>query len=270
MKPWQDSLPKALAENPLFRTYKTVDDLAQAHEHLTKLKGAAAAELLKIPSKPQDQDPDAWKPLHKALGVPEKAEDYEIKLAPEAATDGPALETALREFGLKANLQKGQMSAAIEFLNDMGVKAAQAEAAEQAELARVTKETLTKEWGAAAEGNTRAIGKLIRDGLGGQIDEAAMVDLETSLGSNLTLSRVLAYAVSKMAEPEAPGGGNALPETKQLTPVAATAALNAFHGDPDKMAALNSRNHPQHKAVLAERAALLAQQNGEKRPDAVS
>lgn len=236
--------------------------------------------MLKIPAKPQDQDPEAWKPLHKALGVPEKAEDYEIKLAPEAATDGPALEGALREFGIKANLQKGQMSAAIEFLNDLGVKAAQAEKDELATATKETTETLNKEWGAAAEGNRRAIGKLIREAseaaVAGITDPAAKAealdqaeaDLSSSLASNLTLSRVLAHAIGKMAEPENPGGGNPLPETKQLTPTAATAALNAFQADKDKMAALHDRNNPQHKAVLEERRILLAQQNGEKRPDA--
>ena len=100
-------------------------------------------------------------------------------------------------------------------------------AVETAQLAAQTKEvsdTLTKEWGAAAEGNKRAIGKLIRDALGGQVDEAAMLDLETSLGSNLTLSRVFAHAVGKMAEPEAPeGAGRESGGAKQMTPAAATA-----------------------------------------------
>ncbi|MFC5346271.1 hypothetical protein ACETK8_15805 [Brevundimonas staleyi] len=266
-KPWQDSLPKALAEDPLFRGYKTVDDLAQAHAHLTKLKGVPANELLRIPTKTQDQAPEDWKPIYAALGVPADVKDYKIELAAEAATDAPALEGVLRELGGKANLNQAGMNAVVETLNTLGKAAAEADAAALAATTKETTETLTKEWGAAAEGNRRAIGKLIRDAMGGQIDEQAAADLETSLASNLTLSRVLAHAIGKMAEPETPGGGGALPEAPQLTPKAATAALNAFYGDADKMAALNNRNHPQHKAVLAERAGLLAQQNGEKRPD---
>lgn len=267
--PWQDSLPKALAEDPLFRGYKTVDDLAQAHQHLTKLKGAPANELLRIPSKPQDQAPEDWKPIYAVLGVPSDVKDYKIALAAEAATDAPALEGVLRELGGKANLNQAGMNVVVETLNQLGKTAAEAEAAALAASTKETTETLTKEWGAAAEGNKRAIGKLIRDAMGGQIDEQAAADLETSLASNLTLSRVLAHAIGKMAEPESPGGGNPVPETKQLTPTAATAALNAFYADPEKTKALNDRNHVQHKAVLAERAGLLAQQNGEKRPDVV-
>lgn len=268
--------------DPLFRTYQTVDDLAKAHAHLTKLKGATAAELLKIPSKPLDQAPDDWKPIMAAIGVPADVKDYKIELAAEAAADTPALEGILRELGGKANLNQLGMNAVVETLNDLGAKAAEADAKALEATTKETTDTLKKEWGAAAEGNRRAIGKLIREAseaaVAGITDpaakaaaiEQAAVDLETSLASNLTLSRVLAHAIGKMAEPENPGGENPLPETKQLTPTAATAALNAFYADADKTAALNNRNHPQHAAVLAERGALLAQQNGEKRPDAPS
>lgn len=268
--PWQDSLEGDLATNPLFRAYKTPSDLAKAHAHLTALKGATAAELLKIPSKPQDQAPDDWAPIHKALGVPDDPKDYKIELAPEAAADTPELANILRELGGKAKFTPQAMDAVIETLNDLGKKAAEAEATQKAEALKATDETLRKEWGAAYDGNKRAIGKLIRDALGGQIDDAAADDLAADLGSNTTLSRVLAHAIGKMAEPEAPeGAGREAGAAKAMTPKEATAALNAFHGDSEKMAALQNRNHPQHKAVLAERAGILAMQRGEKRPDQI-
>lgn len=266
--PWQDSLADDLKADPLFRGYKTVDELAKAHAHLTKLKGATANELLKIPAKPQDQDPDAWAPIHKALGVPDDPKDYKIELAPEAAADAPALVESLRGLGAEAKLQPAQMAAVVNKLNELGKQAAEQEAAElKAETEEVTA-TLNKEWGAAAEGNRRGIGKLIRDALGGEIDEAAQADLETKIGSNLTVSRVLAHALGKMAEPENPEGeAQRAAAARQLTPAAATAALNAFYADPEKMKALNDGKHPQHKAVLAERGQLLTMQRGEKRPD---
>lgn len=266
--PWQDSLEGDLATNPLFRAYKTPSDLAKAHAHLTALKGATAAELLKIPSKPQDQAPDDWAPIHKALGVPDDPKDYKIELAPEAAADTPELANILRELGGKAKFTPQAMDAVIETLNDLGKKSAEAETALKAEALKLTDDTLRKEWGAAYEANKRGIGKLIRDALGGQIDEAAADDLAADLGSNMTLSRVLAHAIGKMAEPEAPeGAGREAGAGKAMTPKEATAALNAFHGDSEKMAALQNRNHPQHKAVLEERAGILAMQRGEKRPD---
>lgn len=254
----------------MFRAYKDVGELAKAHAHLTAMKGAKASELLKIPAKPRDQDPDAWKPFDAARGVPEDPAAYQIELAPEAAADTPELANVLRELGAKAKFDQSQMAAVIETLNGMGAEAAKLESAEQAAETKATTETLNKEWGAAADGNRRAIGKLIRDALGGEIDDAAAADLETKLGSNLTLSRVLAFAIGKMAEPEAPEGGNAATPTRQMTPTQATAALNAFHADPEKMKALNDRNHAQHAAVMEERRQILAQQRGEKRPDAVA
>lgn len=265
--PWQDSLPEGLKTDPLFRTYKDVGELAKAHAHLTKLKGATAAELLKIPSKPQDQAPEDWAPIHKALGVPDDPKDYQITLAPEAAADAPALEATLRELGGKAKFQPAQMNAVIETLNELGKKAAEDDVKALQDVSAAVRAELDKEWGAAAEGNRRAIGKLIRDALGGNIDEAAQADLETKLGANATIAKVLAYAIGKMAEPDRPEGGGGQPATKQLTPAAATAALNAFYADKDKMAALNDRKHPLHAAALAERRDLLTMQNGEKRPD---
>lgn len=266
--PWQDGLEGDLKTNPLFRDYKTVDELAKAHAHLTKLKGAKANELLKIPAKPRDQDPEAWTAFDAARGVPADPKDYQIELAPEAAADTPELANVLRELGGKAKFDPLQMNAVIETLNDLGKKAAEADtAALNAQTAEVT-ETLKKEWGAAFEGNQRGIGKLIRDALGGQIDDAAMADLQTQIGSNLTVSRVLAHALGKMAEPEAPEGeGQRAISNKSLTPAAASAALNAFHADPQKMAALNDKKHAQHAAVIEERRALLAMQRGDARPD---
>nr|WP_313428978.1 hypothetical protein [Brevundimonas diminuta] len=265
--PWQDALPDDLKTNPLFRNYKSPEEAMKAHANLYKQRGIPAERLLTVPEKPQDQAPDDWAPIHKALGVPDDPKDYQIELAPEAAADTPELAEILRELGGKAKFQPSQMAAVIETLNALGQKAAQAEAEALDAETRTVTETLNKEWGAAAEGNRRAIGKLIRDALGGQIDEDAQADLQTKLGSNLTLSRVLAHAIGKMAEPQAPEGAGAATTTRQLTPAAAQAALNAFHGNAEKMAALNSKNHPQHGAVLEERRQLLAQARGEKRPD---
>lgn len=266
--PWQDRLAGDLATDPLFRTYKTVDELAKAHQHLTKLKGATAAELLKIPSKTQSEAPDDWAPIYKALGVPDDPKDYKIELAPEAAADTPELANILRDLGGKAHLSHDAMGVVVETLNELGKKAGEAEAAEKAALKTETTAALDKEWGAAREANDRAIGKLIRDANGGQLDDAAMADLSDQLASNLTLLRALGYAVSKMAEPEAPeGGGRETGAPKAMTPKQATAALNAFHADPEKMKALQTKGHPMHAAALAERAALLAQQRGEARPD---
>jgi hypothetical protein len=245
-----------------------VDELAKAHQHLTKLKGATAAELLKIPSKPPSEAPDDWAPIHKALGVPDDPKDYKIELAPEAAADTPELANILRELGGKAKLTPDAMGVVVETLNTLGQKAAEAEAAEVKALKAETTAALDKEWGAAREANDRAIGKLIRDANGGQLDDAAMADLSDQLASNLTLLRALGYAVSKMAEPEAPeGAGREAGAPKAMTPKQATAALNAFHADPEKMKALQTKGHPMHAAALAERAALLAQQRGEARPD---
>lgn len=266
--PWQDSLPKELAENPLFRNYKTVDEAMKAHAHLYKARGVPAERLLILPDKPQDQAPEDWAALHKALGVPEDPKDYKIELAPEAAADTPELEGVLRELGQKARFQPAQMAAIIETLNSMGAKAAELEARAVEAEAKETAAELDREWGAAAEGNRRAIGKLLLDANGGKLDEAALADLSAKVGNSPAVARALAYAAKQMAEPGNPeGGGGGGQPGRQMTPAEATASLNAFYADKDKVAALNDKRNPQHDAALKERAQLLAWQRGEQRPD---
>jgi hypothetical protein len=72
----------------------------KAHLNLYKQRGVPAEKLLTIPDKPQDQAPDDWAPIHKALGVPDDPKDYKIELAPEAAADTPELANILRELCL--------------------------------------------------------------------------------------------------------------------------------------------------------------------------
>lgn len=281
--PWQDSLPDDLKTHPLFRGYKSADDAMKAHLNLYKQRGVPAERLLTVPEKPQDQSPEDWAPIHKALGVPDDPKDYKIELAAEAAADTPELANVLRELGGKAKFQPAQMNAVIETLNTLGAKAAEADAKALDAETKATTDALNKEWGAAAEGNRRGIGKLIREGIEASLTdikdpaakaaaaEQAAADLETKLGSNLTLSRILAYALGKMAEPGAPEGGAANGGGERpLTPSGATAALNALYGDKEKMKALNDRSHPQHGAVLEERRKLLAQQSAGSRPDATA
>lgn len=258
--PWQDSLPDGLKTDPLFRLYKTQDEAMKAHAALYKARGVPAERLLTVPDKPADQSPDDWAPIHKALGVPDDPKDYKIDLAPEAADDAAGLSDILRELGGKAKLQPAQMDAIIGTLNELGKKSVEAEQAQLKADGEAVTADLKKEWGAAYDGNRRAIGKLLRDGAGGQLDDASLAALETQLGNNKLLLNVLAYAVGKMAEPEAPEGTTV---TKgALTPAGATAALADFNANPDKVAALRDKNHPQHGAVLQERSALLAQQRG--------
>ena len=258
--PWQDSLPDGLKTDPLFRLYKSPEEAMKAHAALYKVRGIPAERLLTVPDKPADQSPDDWAPIHKALGVPDDPKDYKIELAPEAADDAAGLSDILRDLGGKAKLQPAQMDAIIGTLNELGKQAVEQEQAQLKAGGEAITAELKKEWGAAYEGNRRAIGKLLRDGAGGQLDEAALVGLETQLGNNKLLLNVLAYAVSKMAEPEAPEGSTATKAA--LTPAGATAALNAFNANPEKVNAMRDKNHPQHAAVLQERASLLAQQRG--------
>jgi hypothetical protein len=248
-----------------------VGELAKAHANLLKLKGVDNAQILRIPAKTRDQDPEAWSAFDAARGVPADPKEYKIELAAEAAADTPELADMLRELGGKARFDPHQMAAVTEALNDLGKKAVERDLAELKAETEATQAALKSEWGGDYDGRTRAIGKLIRDAMGGKIDEAAAADLETKLGANLTLSRVLGHAIAKMAEPDAPEGhGRPSGGGRNLTPTEATAALNGFYADGEKMKALNDKKHPQHTAVLAERAGLLAMQRGEKRPDQAS
>lgn len=266
--PWQDSLPDDMKTDPHLRRYKTVPELAKAFREQVKRQGVPPERQLVIPTKPASEAPDDWKPIHAALGVPDDPSGYKIELDPAAAADAPALADKLREWGVKNNVQAAQMQGTIDLLNELGKEAEAAETAAAEAAAVETEKALKEAWGGKFDTYKREIGKTIVDAAKANGIEAddAVAALEAEVGNNTVLARVFAHMLDRMAEPGAPEGeGGRTVSDRGMTPAQAQSAIDALHADAEKMKALNDAKHPQHKAVLAERARLFELRRGEQK-----
>jgi hypothetical protein len=261
-----------LKTSPNITRYDSIDAVAKAMDEATKKLGVPADQLLRLPTKPDDAA--AYEEIYKKLGRPDKAEDYGVKFADDASDEAKAVGGKLIETAHKIGLNKAQLGPLVELLNGETAAASAAEkAAHEAETA-ATQTALKQEWGPKYDTYVKEIGKLLGD-LGGKDGKAATpAELETligdlnarGMGNSLPLNRLLARICDLRAEPGAldSGQGRDPPgDSRAMTPVQAKAALRAFEADKEKLAGLNDRYHPQHKALVEERNRLARMSEGQ-------
>ena len=76
---WRAGLPDPLKTDATFTPYKTVGDFAKAHIETAKKATELESKLASAIIKPgENATPEEMAAYHKALGVPEKADDYEF------------------------------------------------------------------------------------------------------------------------------------------------------------------------------------------------
>lgn len=255
--PFYESFTDAkLKESPVVLRHKTVEDLARSLTAAESKLGVPADQLIRKPTKPEEY-PD----VYRALGAPEKPEDYKIGL-PDKATDA---DRALADRFGKAMFEKGPfppdfVKAAVDFINgetlasDAELEAAQTQRKTEGEA------FLKKELGAAYDPEMKAVGKLLAD-LGG---EELAKELDASgLGDNPRLLLALHKVVEKLGEPGDLKGGNAgTGGSAPMTPGQAKAARITLENDPVKGPALRDSGHAMHKAVVDERRRLFQLEAG--------
>lgn len=243
--------------------YGSVEALAQGHVETLKRFGKDPSRLIEIPEKPDDKA--GWDAVHKALGRPDKPEDYGVSIFEGASEGDQKFAKDFVEKAHAAGASQAVVAAAIETLNEAGAAAAAAAQAAREVETKAVQDQLKKDWGDKHDHYTKAIGKLLLDG-GDQIageggGERLVEEMNAKgLGNSPVLMKLLASLLDKQAEPEGlPGGGRG--DGGAMTPYQANAALAALHGDDKKRAALEDRNDPLHATVLAERNALIKMAN---------
>ncbi|TCS14549.1 hypothetical protein EV278_107198 [Caulobacter sp. BK020] len=238
--------------------YESLEAFANGHLHALQRFGKDPASLLEVPAKPDDEK--GWGELFNKLGRPETADGYKLDLDEGASDADKAFADGFKAIAHKAGLSQAQMGAAVGYLNETIQKAHQ-EAAEAAKAAAAEcQKVLGAAWGDKKAVYETEIPKLLGD-LGEKLKIEGVFDKLNAqgLGSSPELLQILAAVTDMRAEPGALPGAGAGEAGRPATPYQAQAALSALHGDPAKLKALQDRNDPLHKTVLAEREALLKQ-----------
>lgn len=256
---WRAALPEDLRSEKVFESIKGKDWneagplLAKNYVHAQRLVGA---DKLVLPT--EKSTPEEIKAFRQKLGVPEKPEEYGYKL-PEGLTEDK-LDKARVDLWRKEMHEAGIPKAAAERL--LNKYLAEEHGSLQAQLAARDKEIegfelKTREmfgdkfeeklnlarWAAKEFGNEELMGILEQSGLGSHPSVVAML---AKIGESLS-----------EGGPRGGGSGTGSPEIGSMSPETATAALNAFNRDQEKQKALWNDQHPQHDAVVKERAALV-------------
>lgn len=254
--PWYDGLPDDLKGQGHVTRHASIEDAVRALIGAEKRLGVPADQLIRKPTKDEE-----FADVYRALGAPEKPEDYGLGL-PDNATDE---DKALAQRFAQTMFDKGpfppqMVKAAVEFINgetlsgDEALKAATE--ARQAEGVALLKAEL----GQAYDPDMKAVGKLLND-LGGE--ELAAELNASGHGDNPRLMLALHKIVLSRAESEGVLGQTTGSGVQGgVTPGQAKAARLNLENDPVKGAALRDNSHPMHKSVLDERRKLLEAEQG--------
>ena len=253
---WEGFSDASLKDSQVVLRHGSVEDLARSLVNAEKRLGVPADQLIRKPTKDED-----YADVYRALGAPEKPEDYGIGL-PDNATDD---DKALAQRFAQAMFDKGpfppqMVKAAVEFIN--GETLAGDEALKAASEARRTEtETLLKkELGQAYDPELKAVGKLLND-LGG---EELKAELDASgLGDNPRLIMAFHKVIERLGESQTVHGqGSGVSGMVGMTPGQAKAARLNLENDPIKGGALRDASHAMHKTVMEERRRYLEAEQG--------
>lgn len=149
--PWYSSYPDSLKGQIEAKGFKDAPALAESYFALEKMRGVPPERLVALPDKP---DAPEWKDAYRKLGMPEKADDYDVKV-PTGQSDEFAKWAKEQFHGLGLSKRQGETLAAK--WNEY--QAAAEGKAKEARDVRMQEgvNNLKREWGAALAQNAKIV-----------------------------------------------------------------------------------------------------------------
>lgn len=253
---WRSALPAEFHSEKSLESIKGKDwaeagpALAKGYVNAQKLVGA---DKIVIPGK--DATPEQIKEYRTKLGVPEKFEDYGVKL-PEGVKPEQLDQKLVDSWRQRLHAQ-GVPKAAAEALiadyitDNVGSVAAaeKARADQDTQWELSLKQKFGDQYDAQVNYARHALANLGTPELAAAIDKAGF-------GNHPELVSFFAKAGKAISDDSANGRGNGQGNGAPKTPAAAQAALDAFNRDEGKQKALWDKTNPAHDAAVKERTAL--------------
>jgi hypothetical protein len=227
--PWWDNLPEPLKNTAAAKNWKDPAAAVESYVNLEKIMGAdAAGRTVMLPK--ADATPDEIGTFYKSLGVPEKAEQYELKvpqgLQQEVVDNSKAW---MHEAGVPPALEQRLVDAV-----------AKAEAAKMAEWEKASKQEMNDmalEWGAKFDDNAEVARRAFRHG-GLTADQVEKVEMAIGTKTMMTMFHKLGVNLGE-AEAPAPGQGggqfvmNKAEASRRLSQLQASPEFQARHLSPN-------------------------------------
>lgn len=236
---WYDGVPAEVLTDKV-KAFKDVGELAKGYANLEKLVGRKGV-ILPTP----DAKPEEIAEFRKALGVPEKPEEYDWK-APEggALTLDDAAMADIKKAFHGANMTKEQFGKVLDYYATR-----EATIMKQAQDSMLAEQTATvgklkKEWGAEFDANLEKVRQVAKaTGLGDVFRDAGVGNSEAAIKALLKVARHLPETELTGAKPADENSLRAELETIRRSP--------AFR-DP---------THPDHGRMISRREAIFKSLN---------
>lgn len=243
----QDWLPEPFRAEPVFKNFKSVEDLANSYKSAASMVGMDKGRVLALPK--EDTAPE-WDSVWKALGRPDKPEEYGIAFNDNDA-DKPLWEKALPEIH-KLGLTKKQVEGLRGMMGQMGQEYAQqfadpakavehfipraAEALASEAFADATAAMLKQKWGGAHDDKFHAaqrVAGMFADTQDADIAKLFKAPADGGYGlANLPgFIAMLAEMGERMAEPGGLTGGAGQNQNRKMTPTEGANRLAELQSD---------------------------------------
>lgn len=233
---WRPHIPAEFKESPSLATVKDLPDLIKGY---VNAQGLIGQKRIALP--PNNATEAQMAEFFTAIGRPDSVEKYsaaDVKPADGVTFDEAGLKEARQLFysiGLTDSQQKKLMDFYIGGMNKTHGEMATALANGKA----ATENALRQEWGHAYDANLG----LVRDAIAHYGDADLAKELETSLGNNPGLTRMLLKFAKTLSEDTSPTNKFAI---REGTPQAAQARIAELKKDAEFMKALDDRSNPGH------------------------
>lgn len=229
--------------------FQDVDTALKSHHNLEKFVGVPADELLRLP---KDAGPEQQREVFQRLGMPDEPGGYEIPIPDDLPHDEGFVNWSKEAFH-KAGLTKSQAETLASQWNELvGGMATEQDQNYEAKV-EAEDQNLRREWGNGYDRQINVAKTAARE-LG--FDEAMLNALEQQKGFDGTM-KFLANLGQKLGEDNFVSGEEREKGFhSRMTPAEAKQAWASMTSDPDKMKALNDKNHPAHKEMLARKSQL--------------
>lgn len=235
---WRAGWSDDLKNDATLSTFKDPQALAKSYLEARRMIGSNKVSLPGADATPEQRDQ-----FYKALGRPDKPEEYEWPT--EGLPEGPALTDKAKERIAKAahqvGLPKREGAMLYRMVAQMAAEDVAAQAQAQQQFAQETEQGLRREWGAAYDQNWKLAERAVGHFIGKEFTEQLKF-------TNPAIIKGYAKIGKMIAEDEVRGAGaGAAP---MMSPQQATEALANF--EKANAAALRNSSNPKHGEIKAE------------------
>ena len=235
---WRTMLDVGYRESPTFTKYKSINDLAKSHQHLSTLVGKN-----KIPIPGEDGKPEDWDLVFNSLGRPQTADEYQLPefQVPEGFPEVPKeVKAEYKKIAHELGLLPAQVAKLYEWdMKNSIAKFQQMNEQRDIELGKA-EANLRREWGRAYEQNIVQARRILEK-FG---DDNVRSLIEDGLGNNPHFIKFLANLGKQMSE----DGIRGVPTRATMTPDEAQRKIAEIKGNPAHP--YYQREHPEHIYAL--------------------